>query len=299
MNNHHTSGVVHLADVTQRPGFFQVWEKQRHRGAHWFVECVAEFFGVFLYVYGGVGSTAAFVIGGLTSQPAVGSLLQVGIAYAMGIVLALVICASTSGGHFNPCVTITLTIFRGFPIRKVPRYIISQIFGAYIACLLIYVQYKGEIKALEEVLAAKGVLEAVNFTPQGLAGIFGLYAPTGANLGYVFLNEFVSDFVLGMAIWSCLDPTNFFTPPAAVPFVIGFAYAVVIWGYAPVGLAANTARDLGGRLMALTIWGTKASGGTYAAIAALTNIPAMILAATCYEFFFTDSSRGTHFSSST
>jgi hypothetical protein len=41
----------------------------------------------------------------------------------------------------------------------------------------------------------------------------------------------------------------------------------------------------------MTIWGKQASGGSYAAIAALTNIPATLLAATFYEFFFTDSSR--------
>ena len=36
----------------------------------------------------------------------------------------------------------------------------------------------------------------------------------------------------------------------------------------------------------------KASGGTYAALAALTNIPAMLFAVFLYEFFLTDSSRG-------
>ena len=43
----------------------------------------------------------------------------------------------------------------------------------------------------------------------------------------------------------------------------------------------------------MTVWGMKASGGNYAALAALTNIPAMLLAASLYEFFLTDSSRGT------
>jgi hypothetical protein len=42
----------------------------------------------------------------------------------------------------------------------------------------------------------------------------------------------------------------------------------------------------------MTIWGKAASGGTYGAIAALTNIPATILAALFYEFVFTDSLRG-------
>ena len=67
---------------------------------------------------------------------------------------------------------------------------------------------------------------------------------------------------------------------------------VAIWGFATPGLAANSARDVGGRLAALSIWGMKASGGTYAAIAALTNIPAMLIAVAVYEFFLTDSSRG-------
>jgi len=56
-------------------------------------------------------------------------------------------------------------------------------------------------------------------------------------------------------------------------------------------MAANSARDVGGRLMVLTIWGKQAAGGPYAAIAALTNIPATILAVVIYEFMFTDSSR--------
>jgi glycerol uptake facilitator-like aquaporin len=72
------------------------------------------------------------------------------------------------GGHLNPCFTIAHWLFRGFPARKVPmyvpsitarlsqrrrppradtlrpclsRYILAQIFGAYVAFGLIYVQY--------------------------------------------------------------------------------------------------------------------------------------------------------------
>ena len=57
-------------------------------------------------------------------------------------------------------------------------------------------------------------------------------------------------------------------------------------------VAANTARDVGGRLAAIAIWGTKANGGSYAAIAALTNILATLAAYTLYEFVLKDSSRG-------
>lgn len=132
----------------------------------------------------------------------------------------------------------------------------------------------------------------MQFTPNGPAGIIALYLTPGSPLGYVFINEFVVDFVLGCTIWACLDPTNMLIVPAAVPWVIGLAYGAAIWGFAPVGLAANSARDIGGRMMALTIWGSDAGGGSYAALAALTNIPATLLGAMFYEFFLADSSRG-------
>lgn len=201
------------------------------------------------------------------------------------------ICSATSGGHFNPCVTIAFTLFRGFPAKKVPGYIAAQIFGGYIASLLVYAQWRDNIVTLEHALQLKGVLGAIQFTPQGPAGIIALYAPAGAHLGRVFLNEFVTDTFLGIVIWACLDPSNILIPPPAGPWLIAFAYAVAIWGFAPNGLAANSARDVGGRLAALTIWGKEASGGTYAALAALTNIPAMLLGVVIYETFLTDSDR--------
>ena len=187
----------------------------------------------------------------------------------------------------------------------------AQILGAFVACLVIYVQYHSQIKAVTEVLELQGTLDQVNFSPQGIAGTFALYPPAGSSLGNVFLNEFVcvsarapiflpahsclhsyQTFILGMVIWACIDPTNFHVPISMISVVIGLGYGMIIWGYAPVGIAANTARDVGGRMMAVAIWGTKASGGAYGAIAALTNILASFVSLVVYEAFFTDSSRG-------
>ena len=57
-------------------------------------------------------------------------------------------------------------------------------------------------------------------------------------------------------------------------------------------VGANTARDVPGRLAALTIWGSRASGGPYAAISALTNIVSYGCAYVFYELVLKDSSRG-------
>ena len=49
-------------------------------------------------------------------------------------------------------------------------------------------------------------------------------------------------------------------------------------------------------MAAIAIWGTRASGGRYAAIAALTNILATVAAYAFYEFVFKDSNRRTSYS---
>lgn len=94
-----------------------------------------------------------------------------------------------------------------------------------------------------------------------------------------------------MIIWAALDPTNMMVPPAMGPLFISLAYAAVIWGFATPAVALNTARDLGARLFAMSIWGTKAAGSGYSAIACLINIPATLLGVFLYEVFFTDSDR--------
>lgn len=70
------------------------------------------------------------------------------------------VAGGISGGHLNPSVTIviptallptpfdlslmlpslsqSLAIFRGFPWRMVPRYILAQVLGAFCGALIIY-----------------------------------------------------------------------------------------------------------------------------------------------------------------
>jgi len=255
------------------------------------IECFAESLGVFFYVYAGVASHAGYVIGNIVQQPGLSSVLQIGFAYAFGILLALGVCSATSGGHFNPCVTIAFMIFKGFPKWKGARYIVAQILGAYIACHLIYAQYKVLIVECEAVLTKAGQLDALQFTPNGPAGIFALYALPGQTMPRIFMNEFVTDVFLALAIWAAIDPTNVIIPPVMSPVLVAMAYGAAIWGFGTAGLSANSARDVGARFFAMTIWGRQASGGSYAAIAALTNIPATLFGAFLYEIFLTDSDR--------
>ena len=77
------------------------------------------------------------------------------------------------------------------------------------------------------------------------------------------------------------------------PSLTLFPSGVIVWAFGPAGLAANAARDLGGRFAALTLFGTSAAGGRYAAISALMSVPATLIAGLFYELVFNNSARST------
>jgi len=283
-----------MRDAIPRHPMFTSWERLRNKKeVHWSMECFAEMLGVFIYCYLGMGSTAGLVVGNLLKLTGLSSILQIGLAYACGVFLALCVGFTTSGGHFSPSVTIAFCIFKGFPKLKAVRYIVAQILGALIACALVYNQWKPLIVAAEAALVADGAeaFAATQFTANGPPGIFAFYLLPGQTLARVFLNEFVNCTVLGIVIWATLDPTNYMVSPTTLPLIVGLAYGAAVWGFGVPGIALNTARDIGGRIFAVAIWGSEAAGGRYAAITALVNIPAIIFAAYIYEVFLTDSDR--------
>ena len=160
------------------------------------------------------------------------------------------ICAPTSGGHFNPAITIALAIYQGFPWKKVPHYIFSQIFGAFMAGLVLMGMYWPEIQALKATNLAEHGTAVFN---GGAASIICVFPnPNQTNQGFLFFQEFMVDSFIGLVIWACLDPANPFHSPVSVPFTIGIAYGVMVWGFAGNTISTNLARDLGTRIVAVS-----------------------------------------------
>lgn len=66
----------------------------------------------------------------------------------------------------------------------------AQIFGGYVACMLVYYQWRPLVNVMvEELIDTKQT--ALLFTPNGPPGAFALYQLPGMTLGPTFLNEFV------------------------------------------------------------------------------------------------------------
>lgn len=123
--------------------------------------------------------------------------LQVGLAFGIGIAFAIIVCAPTSGGHFNPAVTLCLAYWQGFPWRKVPYFILSQILGSFMAAMIVMGQYHVQIKAFADASIAAGKGTVYNGGP---ASIFmSIPNPNQTNLGYLlFIEFFVDSFIVSL-----------------------------------------------------------------------------------------------------
>ena len=170
---------------------------------------MAEATGVFFYVFPGIASVAALLINAENPVGAAveGSFFQIGWAFAIGIAFAIITCAPTSGGHFNPAITVCFAIWSGFPWKKVPHYIFSQIFGAFIAGLLLTGIYWPEIQVFKEGALKAGIPIVSANGPAGILCVFPNADQT--NLGFVFLQEFFIDsFIVCSAPSTSFPPTN-------------------------------------------------------------------------------------------
>lgn len=151
---------------------------------------MAEATGVFFYVYikippfkmngpdwnsfPGIAAVTGFILNGTSELgvTAFGSIFQVGWAFAIGIAFAIITCASTSGGHFNPAITICFAFWQGFPWRKVPHYIFWQVFGAFMAGLLLMGMYWPQIQEFKAATLAGGKPLVANGGPASILCTF-------------------------------------------------------------------------------------------------------------------------------
>ncbi|XP_010274649.1 PREDICTED: probable aquaporin NIP-type [Nelumbo nucifera] len=88
---------------------------------------IAEVIGTYFVIFSGCGAVAVNKIYGSVSFP--------GICITWGLVVMVMVYSvgHISGAHFNPAVTITFAIFRRFPWKQVPLYIVAQVFGSTLA----------------------------------------------------------------------------------------------------------------------------------------------------------------------
>jgi glycerol uptake facilitator protein len=190
----------------------------------------AEFLGTAFLVYVGAGSAAA--TGVLSAAHGVQfSMAQLGIisfAFMLVIVGGAYAVGHISGAHFNPAVTVGLSVSGKFPWREVPGYIASQVAGAIAGAAAIYLT----LGRLAAVKAGGGVTA---------------YNPATMGFGRGMVIEAIGTFMLVFVIFGVIDHR---AVPGWAPMAIGaIVFAVIIILGPATGAAINPARYFGAVLM--------------------------------------------------
>ncbi len=222
----------------------------------WFV---GEFLGTLLLVFFGCGSVCAAVL--LGAQVGV---FQVAIVWGLGVAIAIHLTASLSGAHLNPAVTIALSVFGGFPKRRVPGYVLTQLLAAFVAAALLFSIFADAVRAFER----EHQLRRGEAGSEASAMIFGEYFPNPGgkpldaarariSAPRAFWAEVVGTGILVLVIFGVTDPRNESRPQGHVAFTIGLTVTLLISLLGPLTMAClNPARDLGPRVFSsLAGWG--------------------------------------------
>jgi aquaporin Z len=194
---------------------------------------IAEFIGTFWLVFGGCGSaviSAAF--------PDVGiGLLGVSFAFGLTVLTMAYTVGGISGGHFNPAVTVGLTMAGRFQGRNVIGYVVAQVVGAIAAAAMLYL-----------IASGKTGFSAGGFAANG----YGEHSPGAYNLLSAFLAEALLTFVFLLII---LGSTHGRAPTGFAPISIGLGLTLIHLISIPItNTSVNPARSTGPALFADGGW---------------------------------------------
>jgi aquaglyceroporin related protein len=206
-------------------------------------EPCAELLGVAILAGLGIGANCQAVLSQnqqVSSLPK-GEWTTVALGWAAAAALAVWVSGGISGGHINPAVTLALATFRGFPWKKVPAYIISQLIGGIVGAALMYANY------FHAISIAEGGKHIRTLSTAGLFGVYPLNHVT--NFG-AFFSEFLATSVLMIAILAMCDKRNNAPPDGLGPLIIFMAFLVIAISLGmETSFGINPARDLGPRIV--------------------------------------------------
>ncbi len=220
-------------------------------------EFIGESLGTFILVLFGCGSVAVSVLFG-----AYQGIMQIALAWGIGVTLAIYLTRHLSCAHLNPAVTLAMVIAGRMKARKIPVYLAAQFIGAFLAGLVIYLLFGPSISAYE---AAHTIVRG---SPESIqtAKMFGEYYSVTGSAAVVSMPlamgaEAFGTFILLLMIFALTEGCNIGRPhDAMAPLFIGLTVSSIICLIAPLTQAGlNPARDFGPRMVAWIFgWGEAA-----------------------------------------
>ncbi|KAG5363895.1 putative membrane protein [Yarrowia sp. B02] len=264
-----------MADTIAHSPETPLWPRIRHQ----LREPFAEFWGCLILILLGDGVVAQVTLSGGKN----GDYQSISWGWGLGVMFGVYAAGGISGGHLNPAVTLCSCIYRGFPWKKFPIYLVAQLLGCMTGAALVYGNYRSAIDVFE---GGKGI-RTVGL-PTSTAGIFCTYPAEFMSTTGQFFSEVIASAVLQFAIFAINDQKNLAAGPLAplVLFFLIFAIGACLgW---ETGYAINLARDFGPRLVTAMIgYGSKVwtTGNYYFWVPIIAPFIGAALGGFFYDFF--------------
>ena len=160
-------------------GWCEQWDDPKHEWRRLFSELLGTFFLVLVAAGGGI----------LVGKGEI-SLAAAVVAPGLMVMAIILFMGAISGAHLNPGVSLAFALRGDFPWRRVPGYIIVQLVGATLACLVLLAVF-GNIQHLGATLAGPGyedwqaLLMEVVLTVSALVSVILGTASAAENVGVI------------------------------------------------------------------------------------------------------------------
>lgn len=199
---------------------------------------LAEWLGTLILTFLGVSANLS-----INAQDPPGNTQTVYWAWGFALMIAIYIAGGASGGFVNPAIAVMLSVFRGFPAKRLPSYILAQVLGSFCGALLAYAVNQDNIRHFDSALLPSSTGTAFYTQPRDWI-----------QPGTAFITETLGTAMLGCSIIALGDSGN--SPPGAGmhAFIIGILLTAILMslGYNTTG-CFNPARDLGPRMAVLAV----------------------------------------------
>ncbi|MEV2254585.1 MIP/aquaporin family protein [Streptomyces sp. NPDC050147] len=216
---------------------------------------IGETIGTAILILLGGGVCAAVTLKASKAKDA--GWLAITFGWGFAVLTGAYLAGGVSGAHLNPAVTVGLAIEGGTKWSNVPLYLGSQLLGAIIGAILVWLTYMGQFKAHltdPAIIAAQPVDEGlVDQKAAPKAGpVLGIFStgPEIRNYAQNVLTEVIATVVLVLAILTqgLNDNGN------GIGVLGALITALVVVGIGlslggPTGYAINPVRDLGPRIV--------------------------------------------------
>ncbi|XP_037535122.1 aquaporin-7 [Nematolebias whitei] len=207
---------------------------------------LAEFLCTYVMMALGLGCVAQVV----TGQGAFGHFLNINIGFGLAVAMGVHIGGNVSGAHMNGAVSFTMCVFGRLAWKRLPLFILAQLFASFLAAVTVYAVY---YEAIYDYCGGNLTVTG----PKATAGIFATYPAPYLSLMGGFIDQVFGTAMLLLCLMALSDQKNQPAARGGEPLTVGLV--VVLIGLSlgsNSGYAINPTRDIAPRVFtAIAGWG--------------------------------------------